>query len=173
MAEQSGIILFLNRFGSKKKSINNECKDTTNRILINNSRGLNKLFTYIKDTSYVALSAQIILLPIIAYNYKTISITFVITNILTSYLLGIIIIFGFLLVLISFPFFCLAKLLGRIYKLLIGLLLFITEHTSKIPFFKIYIKAPFFWEIALYYALIFTCYYLIRKYRNTRIISKI
>lgn len=142
-------------------------------ILISNPSRLNKIFTYIKDTSFVAVSAQIILLPLIAYNYKTISLTFVITNILTSYLIGIIIIFGFLLILISFPFIGLAKLFGRIYKLLIDLLLFITEHTSKIPFSKIYIKAPFLWEIALYYALIFICYYLLQKYRKARSILQI
>lgn len=113
----------------------------------------------------MSISAQIIIFPIIAYNYKTISLTFIITNILTSYLIGIIIIFGFLIVLISFPFFHLAKLIGHAYKILMDLLLFITEYTAKMPFSKIYIKAPHLLEVIVYYVFVFMAYYLFQRYR--------
>lgn len=126
------------------------------------------LFIYIKNTSFVSISAQIILFPIIAYNYKTISLTFIITNILTSYLIGIIIILGFLLIIISFPFYGLALFLGKIYKALIDILSFITGFTAKIPFSKTYIKVPYIWEIIIYYILVIVIYYFYKRYRNER-----
>ena len=124
----------------------------------------NKIINYAKNIFCVSFSAQIILIPIIAYNYKTISLTFFITNILTSSLIGLIIIFGFIIILISFIFFDISKLLGLFYNVLIKLLLFITENTSKIPFSKIYVKMPYIYEIILYYIFIFTIFYLYKKY---------
>ena len=155
---QSGIILFLNTFTKKKNN-------SDSKLLYDLHDRKRKILKYLKDVSFVCVSAQIIIMPIIAYTYKTISLTFIITNILTSYLIWIIIIFGFFLVLISFPFFSFAKLLGKAYKILIDLLLFITENTAKIPFSKVYIKAPYLWEIFLYYFLVFTVYYLLKKHR--------
>lgn len=157
MEVQFGIICFLNKFkeNTKEKSI----KVITYK---------DKIFSYIKNTSLVSISAQIMIFPIIVYSYNTLSLTFVLTNILTSYIIGLIIIFGFVLILISFPFLEIAKILGKIYKLLIDLLLFITENTAKIPFSKIYIKTPYIWEIALYYMLIFLTLYLYQKLRTRR-----
>lgn len=169
LVEQFGIILFLN----KLELIQNKNNSKTIEILDESCSIKKKILSYIKDTSLVCISAQVIIFPIIAYNYKTLSLTFVITNILTSYLIGVIIIFGFILVLISFPFLNLAKFIGSIYKLIIDLLLFITQYTSKLPFSKIYIKAPYFWEIVLYYILIFSYYYLFQKYRKARTVAKI
>ncbi len=148
-----GIITFLNNQKPSKKLTSNKYQE--------------KIIRYIKNTSLVSLSAQIILIPIIVYNYKTISFTFLITNILTSYIIGVIIIFGFLLVIISFPFLEFSKIIGNFYKPIIDLLELITKYTSKIPFSKIYIKVPYMWEIILYYVLIFLFTYLYKKYRKT------
>ena len=169
LVEQCGIILFLNVLNLENKNIVNG--KTVSPIIKNKFENRIKaykhnLFLYIKNTSLVSISAQIILFPIIAYNYKTISLTFVITNILTSYIIGIIIIFGFLLIIISFPFYGLASFLGKIYKILIDVLLFITGFTAKIPLSKTYIKVPYIWEIIIYYILVISIYYLHRKYRK-------
>lgn len=128
-----------------------------------------KLIFYAKNIFSVSLSAQIVLIPIIAYNYNTISLTFFITNILTSFLIGVIIIFGFVLILISIPFLKIAKIFGKIYKMLIDLLVFITKNTAKIPLSKIYLKKPFLWEIVLYYIFIFSILYLFKKFRKREI----
>ena len=165
MAERFGIILFLNIF-SKKKS------NTGSILLYDTHNKKNNIYIYLKDVSFVSVSAQIIIIPIIAYTNKTISLTFIITNILTSYLIGIIIILGFFLVLISFPFLNFAKFIGKSYKLLINLLLFITENTAKIPYSKIYIKAPYLWGIILYYIFVFSFLYFYRKLRTRCSISK-
>ena len=127
--------------------------------------------SYIKDTSLVVISANIIIFPIIAYIYKTISFTFIFTNILTNYLIGIIIITGFFLIIISFLFFNFAHFIGEAYKVLINMLIFITENTAKIPFSKKYIKAPYLWEIVFYYIFIFSFYYLYKKYHLNGLIQ--
>lgn len=103
-------------------------------------------------------------MPIIAYSYKTISLTFFITNILTSFLIGIIIIFGFLIILISFINLNFAVLFGKIYKILIDFLIIITEYTSKIPLSKIYVKTPHLVEIIACYAILFGICYCIKKH---------
>ncbi|MCI9365757.1 MAG: hypothetical protein HFJ54_04025 [Clostridia bacterium] len=128
-----------------------------------------RICSNIKNILIVSFSAQIMIMPIIAYTYKTISITFFITNILTSFLIGSIIIFGFLLVLISLVSLEMAKVLGNIYVVLIELFLFIIENTAKIPFSKIYIKSPYIFEIILYYIFLFIVLYLYKKLRKNTI----
>ena len=161
-----GIICFL-------KIINEICtRKKTKNVLIKVTYKT-KLIEYIKNVAFVSISAQIVILPIMAYSYKTMSLTFFITNILTSYIIGIIIIFGFILILISFPFLGIAKIVGIFYKLLIDLLLFITENTAKIPLSKIYIKVPSLWQIIVYYIFIFSIAYFYNKNGRKIFILKI
>lgn len=103
-------------------------------------------------------------MPIIAYNYKTISLTFFITNILTSYLITLIITLGLVLIILSFININFAILFGKLYKVLISLLQIIVKYTSEIPLSKIYIKTPYIWQIILYYLIIFYIYYLYQKF---------
>ena len=49
----------------------------------------NKLAKYIKSIISVSLSVQMVIIPIMIYNYKTLSLTFFIANILTSFLITI------------------------------------------------------------------------------------
>lgn len=150
-----GIVYFLNLFRKKEKS---------NLLVANNIK--TKLYSYIKDNFLISIYAQIMIMPIMAYTYKTISFTFFITNILTSYLIGLIIIFGFVLIIVSIIHIEIAKLFGVIYKLLIDLLLIIAKYTSQIPFSKIYVKTPKIWQIILYYIIIFLIGYLYKKFRK-------
>lgn len=134
--------------------------ETINKILDKIIKNKNRVCTYIKGVVSVCLSVQIIILPIMIYFYKTVSLTFLISNILTSFLISIIIIFGFLISFLSLITFKIAKLIGEVYKPLIKLLLFITEITAKIPFSKIYVKEPYLFQIIIYYSVIF---FLINK----------
>lgn len=122
-----------------------------NKLIKNN----NKLIKYIKTLISVSVSVQIVILPILAVNYKTISALFFIANILTSLIITLIISFGFFLVIISLLSLDLAKIIGKIYQILICLLLQITEITAKLPFSKIYIKTPNLHEIIIYYIFVF------------------
>lgn len=162
MEEPSGIVYFINIFSKKRKK---------NLLTVNDYK--TKIIWYIKDTFLISSYAQIIIMPIIAYTYKTISLTFFITNILTSFLIGIIIIVGFFLILVSFMNIQIAKLLGNLYKLFIDLLLIIAKYTSDIPFSKIYVKTPQIWQIMLYYIIIFLGTYLYKKFGKEWIKLKI
>ena len=128
-----------------------------------------KITKYIKEITSASIAVQIMILPVMIYSYKTILITFLTTNILTSFLITKIIIIGFVLVLISFLFMELSKILAIPYKLLINLLLVITKITSKIPFSETYIKMPYLYQIIFYYSLVFLFGYLLRKKQITKI----
>ena len=114
-----------------------------------------KIITYIKGIISVSISVQIIIIPIMICNYNTISLTFFISNILTSFLISIIIILGFVLAILSFPLLDLSKMLGQIYREFINLFLIIIEFTSKLPFSKIYVKTPYIWQVVMYYICVF------------------
>ena len=79
-----GIILF-----------NKNIEKFLNRIKINSK--ISKLLS-------VTISAQIMIMPVMAYKFNTISLTFFISNILASPFLGINIILGFITIFISFIF---------------------------------------------------------------------
>lgn len=146
MEAQYGIICFIQYFNKNKKD--------------------RKITSYIKNLFFVSTSAQILIIPIIARNYNTLSLTFFITNILTSALIGIIIIFGFLLTAISFINIEIAKILGIMYKMAIQLLLIIAKYSSQIPFSKIYVKTPSMLLIIAYYIFIFANLYFYKKYKT-------
>lgn len=174
MEECYGIISFLDIVDKKSFEIRKE-----NKIEQNTKKEekkyifVNKIKEYIKEIVLVSISVQIIIFPIMLYNYKTLSLTFIITNILTSFIISIIIIFGFVLIIISFPLFEIAKIFGEIYKVLLELLLLITENTSKIPLSKIYLKTPFIYEIILYYFFAFLIRNLIKKNKFKKYKKKI
>lgn len=111
------------------------------------------------------------------YYYKTISFTFFIANVLCGFLISAIITFGLALVIISLCFFQISEILGIFYKILIQLIIFITEFTSKIPLSKIHTKTPYVYQIILYYILIFGISYQIKSKKvlkyNKQIIATI
>lgn len=150
MEVQYGIICFIQYFNKDKKD--------------------RKITSYIKNLFLISVSAQILIIPIIARNYNTISLTFFITNILTSSLIGVIIIFGFLLIVISFINIEIAKILGSMYKAIIQILLIIAKYMSQIPLSKIYVKTPSMLLIIAYYIFIFTNIYFYKKYKTKYII---
>ncbi len=117
------------------------------------------------------MSVQIVIFPIMIYFYKNISFTFLISNILTSYIISLIIILGFMLILISFPLLKIATILGKPYQILIKSIISITSITSKIPFSKVYIKVPYTYQIILYYLIIFISLYLFKTKKHQKILK--
>ena len=107
----------------------------------------------IKEILSVTLSAQIIILPIMLFNFNVLGIYFFISNVLVSLIIGPVIIIGFVCTLISFLSVELAKLLAIFMELGIRFLIDIAE-ISHLPFSKIYIPTPKIFHIILYYILI-------------------
>ena len=123
-----------------------------------------KLIKYIINSFSITLSANIILIPIMAYKFSTISITFWISNILAAPIMEIATIFGFVVYFISIVFLPFAQFLGIALNFLLTILLKIAEVSSLIPGSCFYIKTPFIIECIIYYLIII----LILNWRKLR-----
>ncbi|MBQ2916991.1 MAG: DNA internalization-related competence protein ComEC/Rec2 [Clostridia bacterium] len=143
-----GIILF-----------NKNIEKFLNRIKINSK--ISKLLS-------VTISAQIMIMPVMAYKFNTISLTFFISNILASPFLGINIILGFITIFISFILFDLAKILAVVLDFGLKILIFISEFTAKLPLSSILIKTPYAFIIILIYCLVLTLNYIYSIYNLNR-----
>ena len=136
------------------------------RVKINNK--LSKLLS-------VTISAQIMIMPIMAYKFNTISLTFFISNILASPFLGVNIILGFITIFVSLISFNLAKMLATILDLSLKILIFISEFTSKLPLSSIVIKTPYLFTIILIYCLVLIfnyIHYISNSNKNLRLFQK-
>ena len=139
-----GIILF-----------NKNVEQLLSKIKINNK--ISKLLS-------VTISAQMMIMPIMAYSFNTISLTFFISNILASPFLGINIILGFITIFVSLLSFNLAKMLAILLDLSLKILVFISEITAKLPLSNILIKTPYLFTIVLIYFLAVTLNYIYSIY---------
>lgn len=114
-----------------------------------------KIFPKIIDILSVTISANLAIMPIMAFQFNTISFTFWISNLLAGPLLGIVIILGFSLYLTSFVSVTLSSMIAFPLKYLLYLLMEIAKFFSQIPFSSIIIRTPFLFEIVIYYFVIF------------------
>ena len=150
-----GIILF-----------NKNVEDFLNKIKIN--KKLSKLLS-------VTISAQIMIMPIMAYRFNTISLSFFISNILASPFLGINIILGFITIFVTLISFNIAKMLAILLDLFLKILIFISKFTSKLPLSSIVIKTPCIFTIILIYCLVLILNYIYCVYNsnlNLRLFQK-
>lgn len=123
--------------------------------------GIVYLYPVIKEKIYnkansilITISANIVIIPIIMYNFNTISLTFFISNLLAGPIIGIIIILGFSIIIISLIFFPIANIFSKILNLLIILFLNTAKTCANLPFSKIFIITPTLKFIFLYYCLL-------------------
>lgn len=114
-----------------------------------------KLKDYIVSSVCVSVCANLIIIPIMAFNFNTVSLTFWISNLLAGPFLGVIIILGFCVYLLTFVIFPVAKIISIPLKYLIYILLIIVKYCSKIPFSSITIRTPYIFEILIYYIVLY------------------
>lgn len=110
-----------------------------------------KILKNIIDITIVSLSANLAILPMMAYQFHTISFTFWISNLLASPLMGVIMILGFLTFFISLVFFPLAKILTFPLEFALIGLLKVSQICSKLLLSSILVKRPYLISIILYY----------------------
>lgn len=129
---------------------------------------INKFLIRIKEIISVSISAQILILPLSILFFNKLSITFLLSNILVSFIIGIIIILGFISII--FPF----KFLFIILDLLLNMLNGIANIFANIPISKIAIITLDKWIIVLYYiiVIIFTYLYELGKKERKRKVEK-
>lgn len=168
------ITLLYNPFSINEIGLQLSYLGTIGIILFN--KNIEKLFRKIKINKKiskllsVAFSAQLMIMPIMALKFNTISLTFFISNILVSPILGIIMLLGFITVFTSFISYTMAKMLSIVLNLILEMLICISNFCSKLPFSKILIKTPYITSIIFVYLLILISNYIITNYSYKEIL---
>ena len=132
-----GIIIFIKRIQEKKSN--------------------SKVVNYIKQMALVSRYANIIIIPIMMYHFNTVSLTFIISNIMASPILGIIVINGFLFIITSITVKPLTRLIAIFIKPILSILIKISQICSKLPFSNILVVTPYMFNVISYYAIILYC----------------
>lgn len=114
----------------------------------------------INSSLAVTLGANIIIMPIMMYQFSTISLSFVISNLIAGSLLGAIMILGFVSVILNI------KPLYFVLNLLVSLFSKIADICSKLPLSLIYVKTPSLIQIFLIYFIIFLFYLILIERLN-------
>ena len=102
----------------------------------------------------VGISAQILILPVLIYNFNLLSISFLLSNFISSILAGIIFIYGAVLIIISFISIKISKKISMFLSLLIMLLKSSAENIANIQLFNHIVKTPIMLEIIIYYLIV-------------------
>ena len=171
------IILIINPFAINEIGLQLSYLGTLGIILFN--KNINILLSKLKINKKiikllaVSFSAQIMIMPLMALKFNTISLTFFISNLLASPILGLIMILGFITIFITFISFNIAKLLAVILNLGLETLILIANLTSKIPFSNIIIKTPYVITIILIYIFILIFNYIYTIYNSKNRLRKI
>ena len=110
---------------------------------------------YIKESISVTISANIVIIPIMMYTFNTISLSFVISNLLAGAILGIIVLYAFALIFLYMILHNLISPLFIILNLMLKLLIYIAHCCSLIPFSKIYIVTPNIILVVLFYIMLY------------------
>ncbi len=110
-----------------------------------------KINNKISEIISVILSAQTMIIPIMVINFHTISLTFLFANILVSYIIGIIIILGFICVFISLISLKISGFIAIFTSIALKILILISKIFGNIPLSKIYVTTPNTLSILLYY----------------------
>lgn len=125
-----------------------------------------KVIKSIKEMLSVTFSAQLVIFPIILYQFGTISFTFFISNLLVGAILGIVLFSGIICCFISYLFMPLAKILAFFVTFLLKVLLLIAKYSAALPLSKILIPIPPLFVIFLYY--VFLIYFTLPIFQNNR-----
>lgn len=138
-----GIIIFSKKIFNKRNSTKNTF--------------LSRIIDSIRQIIIVSISANIIILPIMLYHFNTLSLTFLISNIIASPILGISLILGMIFIILIFS--PIAQIISYFLKPILQILIIIADVCSKLPFSKILVVTPKIWQIAIYYLLILCLLY--------------
>ena len=149
------IILILNPYNIISLSFLLSYGGTIGIILFqkNICKSINKFIkiTKISEILSVSISAQIIIAPIMIYKFNTIGIAFLITNLLLSFIIGFIVIGGFIQIVVTFFSIKLGTIIAKAIQILLYALIFISKLGGEIPFGNVLICTPPFLLIILYY----------------------
>lgn len=131
----------------------------------------NTVLLYIVETLSLTLAAQIILLPIMCYNFNSISSVAIIVNILVVPISGLVTILGFIIYISSLFCFPAAKFLGYSIYILIRIVINIANFFSSLPFATVLVITPSIIWIIIYYIILVKIYFKIKNKNFNILIS--
>lgn len=158
-----GIIIFYSTILKRLNSIKIKNRKLKYKINLKS-----KFVNVIKETLAVTLSAQIAVFPLIIYSFNLFGTYFLITNLLSTILIGPITIIGTLMILFSYIFFPIAKILSFVVKFFIDLLIKIAN-ISSLPLSKIYFVTPKFYIIIVIYIFFIILNYILNLYYSSNL----
>ncbi len=129
-----------------------------------------KIKQYIITAISVTLSANIIIIPIMLLNFNTLSFSFIISNLLAGPLLGVIVIFAFILLFASLLLGSLLKPLFSVLNLLISMLINIAHICANLPFSKVYMPTPNILLVIIFYVCLAVKIYGYKKEKYINVI---
>lgn len=129
---------------------------------------ISKVYKTIKTSTLVSISANIFIIPILAYHYNKISLIFFISNILIIPFFGTIIFLGFFVIIVSFFSSEFANIFSSILEIFIKLLNKSTEICSNIKLEYLVTTPKIIDLIFIYLIILLIRKILINKYKNTK-----
>ena len=127
-----------------------------------------KLMKMLKSICFVTISAQILIFPITMYYFNTISLTFIISNLIAGLIIGPITIIGLIIIILSFISIKFSSIIVKFYNFLLLILLRSTEIIARIPISKIYVKTPSIVSILVYYSIVIIIFLIIIIKKSNR-----
>ena len=128
------------------------------------------MYNFFKSNFIVSLSAQMLILPIMIYNFNFFSLNFILSNLFISVFIPMLLKVGYIIVLIDivnffrFRFFIfINKMISKCLSIILEFNFFILEVIRKIDFFNIVFKTPNILSVIIYYLIAVS---LIRWFNN-------
>lgn len=125
-----------------------------------------KIKKYILDSIIVSTSANLVSFPLMAYYFNTISLNFIISNLVVSPILGLIIILGIVTLLVSIFSISLAKVISIPLKIGVDLIIKMTEFISNLPIKNILVITPPIIVIVIFYIFLFYTRFNFKKVKK-------
>ena len=137
--------------------IKQETKNSNQNLEINKEKIeqlkliLEKIKNYLIESISVTLSANILIFPLTLYHFNTISLNFIISNLLVGPMLGLSIILGLVVLIISIISIPIARIIAIPLKIILLIIIKTTEIISKIPLSNLTVITPKLTSIILIY----------------------
>lgn len=134
-------------------------ENNSREIIENNEKGKN-IKKNLVESIKVTLCANILIMPLTIYKFNTISLNFILANLVAGPLLGLSLILGLIMLVTSFISLNIAKFISFILNIILIILMNSTKLISQIPYSNITVITPHLISIVTIYIIIFLGYYI-------------
>lgn len=138
-------------------------EENNSREIIGNSEKGKNIKKYLVESIKVTLCANILIMPLTIYKFNTISLNFILANLVAGPLLGLSLILGLIMLVTSFISLNIAKFISFILNIILIILMKSTKLISQIPYSNITVITPYLISIVIIYTITFLGYYIAKS----------